>query len=100
MGCAVWAFSLVAVSRDLSLVAAHRLRFAVASLVAEDGLQGSEPPGSRAQAPRMWPTGLAALRHVGLPGSGIRPVSPASAGGFFATEPPGKPRLPRVIKYR
>ena len=26
-----------------------------------------------------------------LPGSGIEPVSPALAGGFFATEPPGKP---------
>ena len=26
------------------------------------------------------------------PGSGIEPVCPASAGGFFATEPPGKPR--------
>ena len=65
MGCAVWVFSLVAVSGDLSLVAAHRLRFAVASPVAEDGLQGSEPPGSRAQAPRMWPMGLAASQHVG-----------------------------------
>ena len=26
-----------------------------------------------------------------LPGSGIEPVSPALAGGFFATEPPGNP---------
>ena len=26
-----------------------------------------------------------------LPGSGIEPVSPALAGGFFTTEPPGKP---------
>ena len=25
-----------------------------------------------------------------LPDSGIEPVSPASAGGFFTTEPPGK----------
>ena len=32
------------------------------------------------------------LRGIGgLPGSGIEPVSPALAGGFFATEPPGKP---------
>ena len=27
-----------------------------------------------------------------LPGSGIEPVSPALAGGFFTTELPGKPR--------
>ena len=26
-----------------------------------------------------------------LPESGIDPVSPALAGGFFTTEPPGKP---------
>ena len=26
-----------------------------------------------------------------LPNSGIKPVSPALAGGFFTTEPPGKP---------
>ena len=26
-----------------------------------------------------------------LPGSGIKPVSPALAGGFFTTESPGKP---------
>ena len=28
-----------------------------------------------------------------LPGPGIEPVSPALAGGFFTTEPPGKPQL-------
>ena len=27
-----------------------------------------------------------------LPGPGIEPESPASAGGFFTTEPPGKLR--------
>ena len=26
-----------------------------------------------------------------LPGPGIKPMSPASAGGFFTTKPPGKP---------
>ena len=26
-----------------------------------------------------------------LPDSGIKPASPALAGGFFTTEPPGKP---------
>ena len=28
-----------------------------------------------------------------LPGLGIEPVSPALAGGFFTTEPPGKPQI-------
>ena len=28
-----------------------------------------------------------------LPNSGIEPVSPALAGGFLATDPPGKPVL-------
>ena len=32
-----------------------------------------------------------ALRMWDLPGSGMEPTSPALAGGFFTTEPPGKP---------
>ena len=40
--------------------------------------------GSRAQLPHgMWD----------LPGSGLKPVSPALAGRFPATAPPGKPLL-------
>ena len=38
--------------------------------------------------------GAQASLHWGmwdLPGSGIKPVSPALAGGLFTTEPPGKP---------
>ena len=31
------------------------------------------------------------MQHVAIPGSGIGPVSPALAGGFFTTEPPEKP---------
>ena len=39
--------------------------------------------------------GLVGPRHMGWdpPGSGIELVSPALAGGFFITEPPGKPSL-------
>ena len=29
----------------------------------------------------------------GLPDPGIKPESPALAGGFFTTKPPGKPRI-------
>ena len=50
--------------------------------------------GSRAQAQRLWGTGLVALRHVDLPGSGVKPVSPALADGFFITEPLGSPASP------
>ena len=53
-------FSLVVESEGYSLVAVRRLLVAVAS--------------------GMWD----------LPGSGVEPMSPALAGGFFTTEPPGK----------
>ena len=33
----------------------------------------------------------ASINVGGLSGSGIAPVSPALAGEFFTTEPPGKP---------
>ena len=47
--------------------------------------------GSSAQAQCSWCTGLVAPQHVGS--SWIRdwPHAPAVAGGFFTTEPPGKP---------
>ena len=35
-------------------------------------------------------SGSAALQHVGASQSGIEPVSPALAGGFLTTGPPGK----------
>ena len=34
--------------------------------------------------------GLAALQMWDLPGPGLKPVSPALAGGFLTTVPPGK----------
>ena len=55
-----------------------------ASLVAEHGLQtrSLSSCGSRAQLLRgMWD----------LPRPGLEPVSPALAGGFLTTAPPGKP---------
>ena len=47
--------------------------------------------GSRVQAQQLWCTGLVAPRHVGLPGPGLEPVSPALAGGLLTTVPPRKP---------
>ena len=36
-------------------------------------------------------SGLLFLPPGGLPDPDIKPVSPALAGGFFTTDPPGKP---------
>ena len=35
-----------------------------------------------------------------LPGSGLEPVSPALAGGFFTSEPPGKPQALTFFFYQ
>ena len=42
-------------------------------------------------------TGLVALRHVHLPGPGIEPQSPALAGRFLSTVPPGKSQI--IFQY-
>ena len=34
-----------------------------------------------------------------LPNPGIKPMPPALAGGFFTTEPPGKPPFPHTSPY-
>ena len=89
--CCAWAFSSCG-ERGLLFVAVCGLLIAVASLVVEHGLQahglqqlwhaGFSSCGARAQLPRgMWV----------LPVSGLEPVSPALAGGFLTTAPPGKP---------
>ena len=43
--------------------------------------------------------GLAAPWHVGLPGRGIEPVSPASASGFSTIVPQGKPYWFLTVGY-
>ena len=66
---AVHRFSLVVESRGCCPVAVHRLLIAVASLVVEHGLS--------------YPEACEIFLDQGL-------VSPALAGGFLTTEPPGK----------
>ena len=59
-------------------------------MAAAPGLSGY---GSRALEHRLssyWAQGLLAPRHLNLPRLGIESASPALAGGFFATVPPGK----------
>ena len=68
--------------RGLPLVAGRRLLTALASPVAEQRVKGSRAAVLAAQLPRgTWD----------LSGSRIDPVSPALAGGFLTTGPPGKP---------
>ena len=86
-------FSLVAASRDYSVAVIHGLLIVVASLVGENGLQGV--PASVAAAPGLLSTDSTAVGHqlsCHLPRPRIEPVSPALAGGFPTTEPPGKPQ--------
>ena len=89
-------------SRDYSLAAVHILLTAVASLVVKChktralGHAGLRSCGSRALVHRPSTFGTLAqllCTMLDLPGSGIEPVSPAMAGGFFTTEPPGRPLL-------
>ena len=47
--------------------------------------------GSGAQTRQWWHRSLLLHSMCDLPGSGIEPVFPALAGGFFTTETPGKP---------
>ena len=70
----------------LLFVAVCGLLIEAASLVVEHGLQARRLSscGARTQLLRgMWD----------LPGPGIEPVSPALAGGFFTTAPPGKSQM-------
>ena len=74
--CGKWGPLFIAVRGPLIIVA---------SLVAEHKLQTRRLSncGSRAQLLHgMWD----------LPGPGLEPVSPALAGGFLTTAPPGKPQ--------
>ena len=93
--CCCLGFSLVALSRDYSLLVC-RLLIAAAPLIAEDRPQGARASVDVAQGlSSCSPQALeqANLLHSmwDLPGPGVEPVSPALAGRFFTTELPGKP---------
>ena len=94
--CCCVGFALVGESGSYSLVAALRLLLGVASLIAEHRAQG--PGASVVVAPTLSSTGSVVVAHRLLlhgmwdpPGSGLEPMSPALTGGFFTTEPPGRP---------
>ena len=87
-----------------TLAAVHELFTATASLVAENRLEGVGASvvaacglssyGSWALDHRLSSCGAGAKLLSSMwdpPRSGIEPMSPALAGRFFTTEPPGKP---------
>ena len=84
-GC--WAFSKVAVSFVVMVESLSHVQLSQAHGLS---LPGSSVHGI-SQARRLeW---VPFLSPGDLPYSGIEPGSPALAGGFFTTEPPGKPNL-------
>ena len=85
----------MAASRGYSLVVVRGL-IAVASLVGEHGLYGAWASVVWLLTPehRLKRCSARASLLRGMwdpPGSGIKSVSPALAGGFFVSELPGKP---------
>ena len=75
----------------------------MASLIGEHGLWGVQASGVVALG--LWSAGSIVVVHGlscsgvwDLPRSRIKAMSPALAGGFFTTEPPGKP-LGKVFDY-
>ena len=88
-------FSLVAVSGGYSSLrcAGFSLRWLLLLRSTDSKLTGFSSCGSRALECRLSSCGTRALLLRGmwdLPGQGLKPVSPALAGGFLTTAPPGK----------
>ena len=85
--CGVWAYH----GCELSCCRARALGLM--------GFSRCSSPGSWAQAPELWHLGLAAPWYVESSHiqSGIKPTSPTLAGGFFTTEPPGKPFFFQIL---
>ena len=88
--------------RGLLFIPVFGLLIAVASLVVEQGIRASVVAARRFHScdlrvlecgPSNCGTWAWLLYSMGvLLGPGIEPVSPASAGGFLSTAPPGKSR--------
>ena len=102
--CCAQAFSSCS-EQGLLVVAVHGLLIGWLLLLQSTGSRrvGFSSCGSRAIerslsscGPRAW-----FLRGMwDLPGPGLKPVSPALAGGFLTTVPPGKPRKLLFLKIK
>ena len=103
MSCLSSGFSLVAASRATLLLwcsgcSLQELLWLWSVGFRAGGLRRSQHVSSAGAAPGHWSAGSVVVHGLSccslwdLPGSGIKPASPALAGRFFTTEPPGKPR--------
>ena len=92
--CWVWAFcrwSQPGLLSSCSALASHRSGFSCGARAPGAGASAAAALGPESAAQYLCCTSLAVPWHVVLPGLGIKPMSPALAGKFFTTEPPGKP---------
>ena len=91
--------SLVVATRGYALVAMRLLLLGVASLIAEPWVQCMRATVFAARRLGSWGSRAKLLQGMwNRPGPGIKPVSPALTGGFFTTEPPGKPFIYLFLK--
>ena len=98
--CCAWAFSSCS-KWGLLFVVVHGLLIAVASHCSGFSCYGARALGTRASvvvAHGLQSTGSVVVAHGlscpatwDLPGPGLELLSPALAGGFLTTAPPGKP---------
>ena len=88
--------SLVEISRGESPGAVLRLLTAAACLAVGHRFEGMQVSvavarvGSGALAQHLWSMSLAAPQRVESSQTGVKPLSPALAGTFLTTGPPGK----------
>ena len=99
---AVRGLSLVAASRGYSLLHCEGFSLRWLLLLRSTGSRcaGFSSCGSRALEHSLSSCGARAQLLHGmwdLPGPGLEPVSPALAGGFLTTGPPGKPHFPSLL---
>ena len=85
----------------LLFVSVHRLLIAVALLVVEHGLWGTQASVAAARGLSSCGTQAQLLRGMwNLPGTGIKPMSPALAGKFQPPDHQGSPDLILLSEMR
>ena len=82
---------------QLSVVSVGVNRFSCVRLFMTLWIIARQAPLSMGFSRQEYWSGLSCPPPGNLPDPGIEPVSPALAGGFFITEPPGKPPVASVI---
>ena len=89
LGLHFWARTFSSGKLGLLLLAVHGVLLAAASLVAKHGLEAHGLSGCHA----LTSAGPRCVESSRIRDQPVALVSPALAGGFFSTEPPGKSSL-------